>query len=491
MSAIKKIVEFLKPWGKVSIHIKFMGIILTLVILLGLWVTLQIRSTLSVTLREQLDQQGIAIARDLATRSTDYVFTNNIFSLYELNQETLMNNTEIRYSFILDSSGRVLVHSFGKSLPKGLRSINSIKEGQRYNIEIINTDEGVIHDIAVPIFEGRAGFVRIGMSENSMNKVIGNTAKRILFSTLAVALLGILLAYGLTTLITRPISRLVKATQDVSKGDFKRRVSLWWAMDELRYLGNAFNDMIESIEKSRNENARLWEELKNKEEMRIRLLDKVITAQEEERKRIARELHDQTSQSLTSLILGIKALENVENMDLLKEKTEELRALTGKTLEEIHDLALDLRPSVLDDLGLEAAVQRFIKDYSKKYGIEVDIHTNGINNLRLPPQVETTLYRIVQEAMTNIVKHALAKYVAVIMERRNNTLVLIIEDDGKGFDIKEVLEAPLQEKRLGLFGMEERVSLLGGNLTIESEIGFGTTLYVNVPLGEGESDVQN
>lgn len=481
----KEAAELITLRNNVSINIKFMGIVLSLVILLGFWVALQVRSTLAETMREQLKQQGIAIARDLASRSTDYIFNNNIFTLYEINQETLINNADIRYSFIIDSSGRVLVHSFGRSLPKGLRDINEVKEGQKYNIEIINTDEGIIHDIAVPIFEGRAGFVRVGMSESSLNKAIGNTAKTILFSTIVVAVLGISLAYWLTTLITRPIFKLVRATQDVTKGNLKKRVSL----DEFKYLGNAFNEMIESIERSRNENARLWEELKNKEEMRIRLLDKVITAQEEERKRIARELHDQTSQSLTSLMLGIKALENIENHDLLKAKTDELRALTGKTLEEIRDLAINLRPSVLDDLGLEAAVQGFLKGYSHKNGIEVDIHTKGIKDLRLPSRVETAFYRIVQEAMTNIVKHAMAKYVAVIMERRNNTLVLIVEDDGRGFDVKEVMEAPLREKRLGLFGMEERVSLLGGSFSIESVSGFGTTLYVNVPLEEGEGNV--
>lgn len=486
MPAKKKTVEFFKLFGKVSILTKIMGIILALVILLGLSVALQVQSTLSVTLRQQLDLQGTAIARDLAARSTEYIFTNNIFSLYELNKETINNNNDIRYAFILDSSGRVLVHSFGKSLPKGLRDINSIKGEQRYNIKIIKTDEGIIHDIAVPIFEGRAGVVRIGMSEMGMKKIIMSTTQRIIFSTLIIALLGIFAAYGLTTLVTRPISQLVRATQDVSRGDLQRRVPLWWAMDEFRYLGQAFNDMIEGLEKSRDEKNVLWEELKNKEDMRIKLLDKVITAQEEERKRISRELHDQTSQSLTSLILGLKALENMENPGLLKEKSQELRALASGTLEEIHDLALNLRPSILDDLGLEAALHRYIKEYSQKFGIEVDIHANGLDKLRLPPRIETAFYRIVQEALTNIVKHAQAQNVGVIIERRNNTLVLIIEDDGKGFDVQEVLQAPLQEKRLGLFGIEERVSLLGGDLTIESEIGFGTTLFINVPIEDGD-----
>jgi len=491
MPVKQKVVGFLKLLGRVSIHTKFMGIILFLVILLGLWVNLQVRSTLFRTLSDQLDQQGVAIARDLAARSTDYIFTNNIFSLYELNKETIDNNNDIRYSFILDSSGRVLVHSFGKTLPKGLRDINSVKEGQRYNIKIINTDEGIIHDIAVPVFEGRAGVVRVGISEKGMDKAIGKTTEWIVISTLMVALLGVLAAYGLTNLVTRPIFKLVQATEDVSRGNLQIRVPLWWAMDEFRYLGQAFNNMVEGLEKSRGENARLWEELKSKEEMRIKLLDKVITAQEEERKRIARELHDQTSQSLTSLMLGLKALENIDNAVLIKEKTEELRSLVSKTLEEIHDLALDLRPSVLDDLGLEAALQRYIKEYSQKHGIAVDLHVSGFKNLRLPPRVETALYRIVQEALTNIVKHAQAQNVGVIMECRNGTLALIIEDDGKGFDVREVMEAPLEEKRLGLFGMEERVTLMGGSFTIESEPGFGTTLFVNVPVKGGVSDVQN
>lgn len=483
MTFKKEVVEFLKPLGKVSILIKIMGIILALVILLGSWVTSQVQSTLTRTLRGQLDQQGIIIARDLAARSTDYIFTNNIFSLYELNKETIDNNNNIRYAFIMDSSGRVLVHSFERSLPKGLRNLNPIKEGQRSNIKIIDTDEGIIHDIAVPIFEGRAGIIRVGMSEKAMNRIIRSTTGWIIFSTMIIALLGVLGAHRLTTLVTRPILKLINATEDVSRGNLQIRVPLFWSLDEFSRLGQAFNEMVESMEKSRDDNTALWKELKKKEEMRIKLLSKVITAQEEERKRIARELHDQTGQALTSLMVGLKNLENIQDTRILKEKTDELRDLASRTFTEVHDLALFLRPSVLDDLGLIDALQRYIKDYSKKYDIEVGFHTQGLNKFRLPPQIETTVYRIIQEALTNIVKHAQAHNVGVILEGRGNILELIIEDDGRGFNVKEVMEAPLEEKRLGLFGMEERVALVGGNLTIESEVGFGTTLFINVPMG--------
>jgi signal transduction histidine kinase len=159
-------------------------------------------------------------------------------------------------------------------------------------------------------------------------------------------------------------------------------------------------------------------------------------------------------------------------------------------MKEVHDLALELRPSVLDDLGLIAALRHLNKGYQDRFHIPVDLQVLGLDDVRLPSEMETALYRIVQEALTNVARHAQAENVSVVLEKRGLLVRLIIEDDGRGFDVSSVLgsrrgSSPSNGK-LGLYGMRERVALLGGTLTIESTPGVGTTVFVDAPLHREE-----
>ncbi len=206
-------------------------------------------------------------------------------------------------------------------------------------------------------------------------------------------------------------------------------------------------------------------------------LRRVIEAQEIERRRLALELHDQTGQTLTSVLLGLKAIE--EDAD---EKTRaalaRLREVVVTALEDVRQLALELRPRVLDDFGLVAAIERLTSTYSEHTRIAVDFETN-LASERLPDAIETALYRIMQESLTNVAKHARASHVSVVLSKTTASVRLVIEDDGRGF----TTEAGEQtEHGLGLVGMRERVRLVQGRLDIESRPGAGTSLVVEVPL---------
>lgn len=232
------------------------------------------------------------------------------------------------------------------------------------------------------------------------------------------------------------------------------------------------------------ENVELWQELKYKEELRLKLLDKVITAQEEERKRIARELHDETSQSLTSIILGLSMLEEEETSGSTKEKLAELKEITETTIEEVHYISWSLRPSALDDYGLLPAIKNYAIDFKKKYDIDVDIEVIGFDNIRLPSTVEVTIYRVIQEALTNAARHANAENISIIIKHVGNVVSLIIEDDGSGFDVSAILNKKLTKDHLGLKGMQERIESIGSKFFIESNPGFGTSIYVtNIEIG--------
>lgn len=234
------------------------------------------------------------------------------------------------------------------------------------------------------------------------------------------------------------------------------------------------------------ENASLYEELSREEELRRQLLERLITVQEEERRRIARELHDQTGQPLTSLMMTLKVLEEVDSLTEVRQHIGDLRDTVSQILKEVHDLALELRPSVLDDLGLLAALRHCIGEYEHRFRVPVDLQVLGLENERLSPDTETALYRIVQEALTNVARHAQADSVSVLLENRGTSVMLIVDDDGTGFDVTRVMGSGPHERNLGLYGMRERASLLGGTLTLESTPGAGTAVFVEIPLKRGE-----
>lgn len=461
--------------NSLSLVVKIMGMAIALALLLGGVTTLEVRSTLHKTLTGELEQRGVSIARDVAARSQDLLLTNNLFALHRLVTDTLRNNRDVRYVFILDGQGQVVANTFGDAFPAALTSANPVRVDERASLERFRTEEGIIHDVAVPVLEGRAGVVRVGLTERSLAATMSNITGRLLVSILIVSILGIAAAFLLTKLLTGPIHRLVEATRAVAAGDFKRKAMVTFH-DEIGRLSQAFNVMTNELEVS----------YRALEESRQRVVGQIIKAQEEERRRIARELHDETSQSLTSLMMGLKLVEEARNPEEARSRLEELRGLVEGTLRGVHDLARQLRPSALDDLGLVEALTRYMVEARVKSGIDVVLEVAGSRSRRLPSEVETSLYWIAREALTNVLRHAGAQRVDVILEVLSDQVSLIVEDDGCGFEV-ERKTGPDSDCGLGLFGMRERATLIGGTFSVESRIGAGTTIFVRIPLDNGES----
>ncbi len=205
-------------------------------------------------------------------------------------------------------------------------------------------------------------------------------------------------------------------------------------------------------------------------------LRRAVQAQEAERRRLARELHDETGQALTSMLLGLTAVERAETADEARAAAGQLRELVVGTLQNVRRLAVELRPSALDDFGLEPALRRLGQTVKESGALDVQVETR-LGSERLLPEVETAVYRIVQEALTNVVKHASAERVSIVVTRMPEKLIVIVEDDGSGFDLDD---GP--GEGLGLLGMRERVQLLDGSLTIDASRGSGTTLALELPL---------
>ncbi|MFN3928073.1 MAG: ATP-binding protein [Thermoflexus sp.] len=661
-------------WHKItgiSIRYKLLGMVLGMILLLGLAVTLQVRSQLAAHLRQGLEERGLALARDLAEDATDLILTQNLFGLYQQLRNTLETNPDVRYIFIVSPQGEVLAHSFPHRVPSDLLQVNPLPPGQPWGVQLLDSDEGLLTDVAVPILGGQLGVVRLGLSHQRLQRAVITATYRLIATTLLALLIGGIAALLLTRVLSRPILELVDAVRAASRGDLSRRPPVRMA-DEIGELTAAFNVMMDDLIRFQNEllrqnrelrilntvaralsearslqeilevalqstldalgcpagwivlqpegsptpilaaqqglsrtfsnrltelgasicpcvqailhqrewfqfvprsqcpmlewaqeagsheagfqrhlsvalmsrdrilgvlnvliptqegagtlraraeamepwddeaqmtrviqlmgaigrqigvaldaelhRQRLMAEMQQRETLRSQFLERILMAQEEERRRIARELHDEAGQALTSLRVSLGLLEReIQQPEAMLGRVAELKHLVEEIMEDLHRLAMDLRPAILDHLGLVAALRQYIGMYQRRYGLDVQFESIGLEEERLPPVVEIALYRILQEALTNVARHARATRVDVLLERRGDRIIAVVEDNGVGFDPEQAM----RDGHLGLFGMRERAEQLGGKLIVESTPGSGTTVVVEVPYAHPDSD---
>ena len=279
--------------------------------------------------------------------------------------------------------------------------------------------------------------------------------------------------------------RAIGTTQNVS--DSKRNE---------RALQSARNDLEMRVSERTQElasaNAALGLEVDERRagEDRVKnLLKRLVTIQEDERRRIARDLHDHLGQQMTALRLNLEGLKTTsESGPQLRDRIEQADRIAERLDADVEFLAWELRPAGLDDIGLPGALSKFLREWSNHYGIAAELHVTGLDQQRLGQEIETSLYRIAQEALNNIFKHARAARADVLLERRDGQVVMIIEDDGVGFDPTATLRQS-DDRGLGVIGMHERAALAGGTLDIESAVGRGTTIFVRVPLTDGGEEL--
>jgi two-component system sensor histidine kinase UhpB len=279
---------------------------------------------------------------------------------------------------------------------------------------------------------------------------------------------SLLINAGVLTLALQPLHALERTVDRVATGDLSARAHRVLFNDpDVERLGETLNTMLDVLQEHRG--------------LLQKMSEQVLTAQEGERKRIARELHDETAQSLTTLLIRLKILEKARTMEEIRGQIQELRELTVQTLEAVRKLAVELRPATLDDLGLVAALEAYTEAYAARIPLQLEFSAEGFDSQasRLAPQVELVLYRVVQEALTNAAKHAGASSVRVALRRSAREVVASVADDGRGFDVEEVMRS--RERGLGLFGMQERLALIQGQLVIDSAPLKGTRIQARAP----------
>lgn len=319
-------------------------------------------------------------------------------------------------------------------------------------------------------------------------------------------LVSVVINYALLKVALAPLAQLRDTMRQAQAGDLAQKARITGQDPEADQLASAFNAMLAAIDELSRSRA-----------------SHILHAQEQERKRIARELHDETSQALTTLLIGLALLDETATGELAHARVADMRALVHQTLRAVRNMSIDLRPSALDDLGLLPALRWYVKEYQQKCGVEVELTAHGLKE-RLPAEIETAIYRIVQESLTNTARHAHARHAWVVIREEHaqrdnsglpvmgsdnvasgvmsynevtsgaagdlsasplttaNRITVIVRDDGAGFDAQATLKKSWQDRGLGLAGMRERAMLLNGEFALTSQPTHGTTVTVSVPL---------
>ena len=279
---------------------------------------------------------------------------------------------------------------------------------------------------------------------------------------------------GSKLLILRPVGALVRSSMRLASGDFSTRTGLPHGRDELGQLTLAFDQMAKALEQRELERQRASHKLQV-------LSHRLVEVQETERRHIARELHDEIGQSLTAAEMNLQAALQAPGTAALERRLEESIKAVERVLEQVHDLSLNLRPSMLDDLGLEPALRWYTHRQAALTGMRAEFRADSLEQ-RLDPVIETECFRVGQEALTNVVRHAQARAVFVELTRRNGHIHLCVRDDGVGFDVATLRGEAVRGASLGLLSMEERTALAGGGLEFKSTPGEGTQVHAWFPL---------
>ncbi len=459
--------------GAVPVFVKILGVGAAVALIFGGVAGYEVHRAATRSLYDSLRINARSTSTLLATALTRHLVVDDLAAVQRIIRDAVQEQEDVRYILVEDPHGVTIAST--PLAPTRTDPVDHGNQGTRLSVLAWADGDRVITDARAPILGGRAGAIRIGMTDERLSRALLNLRIRLLLALLLSMALGQGLALLLASRLARPIHRLVDVVKDIDEGDRTRRAEVH-AEDEIGRLAKAFNRLADSIEASEAE-------VREKEAVRISLIDRIVTTQEDERRRIARELHDDLGQSLTSFLLEIRAAEHCA-----PEACSALGGVEGGIqglIRDVRRMAFALRPAILDDLGLEQALARYLSELGATIDPELDFQylrrAEGLD--RPAPGVEIALYRICQEAVSNALRHGAPQNVSVVVVHSSTHISLLVEDDGAGFEPDAV--TALADRGLGLAGIRERVHLLAGEILIESSPGAGCVVRATLPTAGG------
>ena len=478
----------MKWFRHLSIYYKFNTIIVSMLVMNLILGAVMIQ-TASNLIENQLEKRGVELASYIGVLSSNDILLDDRYALSDRINKTKQNTDDVRYIIVADSAGRILAHTFDDQFPEGLpailiKSVTSpesagLPGSGKYRVDKYDSNEGFIREIVWPVENGDIGYIRVGLSERQTEQVLNRRGNDFIIAILLLSLLSAGGATYMAFVMVRPLRSLTRAAEQIGQGNFAVQAVVV-SQDEVGKLSLVFNDMVRKLQEKQVENVRLVEELKLKEALRADLIRKLFVIQEDERKHLSRELHDETGQLLASLLAYMKLLLSKLKDEAQKELLQKARDVAIHALGSLRKIAVDLRPPVLDDLGLAAAMLKYIQTFSEQQGIHVQVDMPE-DKTDVGSEISLALYRILQESLTNIARHAEAENVYISLLDSNEEIRLVIKDDGVGICNAAEPETKRQKNGLGIYGMTERAELLGGTMKLESVYGAGTTVYATLP----------
>jgi signal transduction histidine kinase len=426
---------------------KVMGIALGLAAVLCLAQFWQIGHSYFPLEEREVEADTSFLAQSLAAGAAPILRNGTLAELQQLLDEgtriSPAPNTSVQRVQVMNSSGQVLAQT---SRPP------------------VQDTKARVVERSAPLAAAQGETLSVMLNDRHVDYEVNWHKRRIVLTTVIITLLGLGATWLLMGLVTRPLFELGRTVREVKAGNYQARAPVR-AKDEVGELAAAFNDMTV--------------ELQAKEAVNRQLLKRILAVGEEERKRVTHELNDQTAQALCSLVMGLEAVETGAN----QERLPELRALASETMRGLHDLSVALRPSALEEIGLAPALQTLCRRLAVRWGVKVDFVASALEwPARLPTEIEVSLFRIAEEAITAAVCHRQARSVALIIERKEASVLAIIEYDLVEPDAgdRPAQSQPLDD--LDLLIIEERARLLNGSLRVESRPGASASLFIEIPL---------
>lgn len=457
----------------VPVFFKALGIGAMVAILFGSIILINTRQNLSANLYDVMASRTASETRALASRLERPMTLRDLVWAHKILDESVHNNPDMRYVIIRDADRKVVAHSFDSGLPADLIPAPPSSADADETIRVLDAGSyGLVFEASRELVKGLAGSIQVGVSDRMVREQVASLTRSILSGLAVSVATGIGLAAILTFLIVQPIQHLRQVAGQIKGGNFEVR-SLIYSDDEIGELAVAFNEMAESLLNYRKK-------VEENEHVRRALMERVVTSHEDERKAISREMHDHLGQSLLAVLMDIRS--SRDHAEPGSQTLQNLESRIEGIIDDLSRIVRGMRPSILDDYGLNFALESYVKEVGQRFVGQIAYKYSCPEGFgRLPSAVEVSLYRITQEAITNVIKHAQATYISLVLLVSSDSAILIIEDDGCGFD-PAVSQA---HGGLGLVGMRERAIMLGGNLQIESVPGEATTIRVTVSTKEG------
>ena len=479
-----------------------LGVVLPLTVILGIFTLIEAsrhRETELHNLSILASQSGKVIESSLRNAMLE-----SNFSEMQKILDAVGDAEEFRIVYLLDSDGKVIFAPHGEGVGERLsnrhpacQECHRLPPEDRPSSVVVTDDDQRVFRSMYPIknapectacHDPNKPIIGLLLTDIPFTKVesalTADLRENLLWWVGTIIVTVVVVNLALSNIVVNRLKRLTKVLAGFGEDQLNLRLPAD-DPDEIGQLSDAFNNMSRRIEKEVEENRALSEHLYQQSQQRGELLKHLITAQEDERKRVARELHDDLGQALGALAFQIEAIEQLIKRDHegAINQLNLTRDLINSTTDQMYELILALRPSTLDDLGLISALQSHAERFLEGSGIDFELNTDGLTD-RLELEMETTLYRIYQEALNNVRRHSGAKNVSISITMFDGYLESEIRDDGRGFDMSQLDPSKEDQSGWGLLGIRERVSQWGGELEIVTEPGMGTIVRLRLPITE-------